>query len=117
MPTRPSAYSRAPSHDHAGSAEAVGRHAGKNAEHAPGQVLHRQREGEGFACPALGLGDGLQPQAEAVAYAHGQRDDGGAADQHLEHREFFGFGSHGLGAASGGEKRVRNGGKHAIPGL
>ena len=40
----------------------------------------------------------------AVAYAHGQRDDGGAADQHLEHREFFGVGGHGLG---GRERRKR----------
>jgi hypothetical protein len=31
----------------------------------------------------LGLGDGLQPEAKAVANAHGQGDDGRAANQHL----------------------------------
>ena len=37
-----------------------------------------------LARPALRLGDGLQPQAKAVADAHGQRDDDGAAGQNLE---------------------------------
>jgi hypothetical protein len=32
----------------------------------------------------MGLGDGLQPQAKAVAYAHGQGQDGGSAGQNLK---------------------------------
>ena len=68
-------------------AEAVGHHAGEDAEAAPGQVLDGHGEGKGLARPALGLGDGLQPQAEAVADAHGQGDDGGAAGKDLDHGE------------------------------
>ena len=40
--------------------------------------------GEFLTPPALGLGDGLKPQAKTVANAHGQGHDGGAASQHLE---------------------------------
>ncbi|MDF3822793.1 hypothetical protein P3G55_23045, partial [Leptospira sp. 96542] len=51
---------------------------------------------EGLARPALGLRDGLQPAPEAVADAHGQGDDGAAADQHLrEGKRFWGSGVHG----------------------
>ena len=70
-------------------AEAVGHHAGKDARHTPGEVLDGDGKGEGLARPALRLRDGLQPQAEAVADAHGQGDDGGATDQHLGDRESF----------------------------
>ena len=78
---------QAPSDQHPEGAEAVGQHAGERAGDAPGQVLHRQREGEGLARPAAVHRDRLQPQAEAVADAHRQRDDGGAAEQHLGHRQ------------------------------
>jgi hypothetical protein len=72
---------------HAEGAEAVGQHAGEHAEDAPGEVLDGQREREGLPAPVLGLGDRLQPQAEAVADAHRERDDHGAAEQHLLDRE------------------------------
>jgi len=48
---------------------------------------HYQRAVE--VLEAVGLGDRLQPEAEAVADAHGEGDDGGAADQHLGHGEFL----------------------------
>ena len=63
---------------------------GKDAEDAPGQVLDRNGEGEGAAGPALLLGDGQQPEAETMAYAHGQGHDDGAADQHLGHGKVSG---------------------------
>ncbi|HEY1227753.1 MAG TPA: MFS transporter, partial [Ramlibacter sp.] len=70
---------------HPERAEAVGQHAGEDAEEAPRQVLDRKGEREGLAGPALRLRDRLQPEAEAVADAHGQGDDGGATDQDLAH--------------------------------
>jgi len=78
---------------HTEGTEAVGQQSRQRPGQAPGQVLHRQRKGEGFARPAAVHGDGLQPQAEAVADAHAQRDDGGAADQHLRHRQPLRHGS------------------------
>jgi len=66
-------------------AKPVGRHARKDPDHAPRQVLQRNRKGERLAGPPHLLGDGLQPQAKSVAHAHGQRDDGSPAGQHLEH--------------------------------
>ena len=71
---------------HLESAQAVCGHAGKNAAQAPGQVLDGDRQGEGLTRPALVLGDGLQPQAKAMADAHRQGDDGRAADQQLGQR-------------------------------
>jgi len=68
-------------------AEAVGHHTHEQAGHAPAQVLHRQGEGERFTRPAALHRDGLQPQAEAVAHAHRQRDDRSTASEHLQGRQ------------------------------
>ena len=40
-------------------------------------------EGKVFAQPAVCLRDGLQPQSEAMAHAHGQHHDGCATEQQL----------------------------------
>jgi len=77
---------------HPERAEAVGQHAGEDADEAPGQVLHRDGEGEGLARPVLRLRDRLQPQSEAVPHAHGERDDERAAGEHLRHRQLGGSG-------------------------
>jgi hypothetical protein len=84
--------------EHAEGAEAVGRHAREHTHQAPGNVLDGNGQRERLARPAHGLGDGLQPQAEAVAYAHGQGHDGGTAGQHLEHGK--------LGRAQGHSRNV-----------
>ena len=82
---QPQAVQNGTAHQHAERAKPVGRHARKDPDHAPRQVLQRNRKSERLAGPPHLLGDGLQPQAKAVAHAHGQRDDGSPAGQHLEH--------------------------------
>ncbi len=91
---QPEGVEHRPCDQHAEGPEAVGRHAREDAEQAPGEVLHGERERECLAGPAHVLRDGLQPQAEAVADAHGERDDGRAAGQDLHHGELRGFGGH-----------------------
>ncbi len=96
MPTRPSPYSAGRRPRSRGSAEAVGRHAPAKMPNTPqDRFCTASAKARVSRVQPLGLGDGLQPQPETVAYAHGQRDDGGAADQHLQHGEFFGVGGHG----------------------
>ena len=75
--------------DDAKRSKFVGHHARKNAHEAPGQVLDRHGKSELLSAPALGLGDGLKPQSKAVAYAHRQRDNRGAANQYLRQGEGF----------------------------
>mmetsp|Transcript_57662 Transcript_57662/g.135740 ORF Transcript_57662/g.135740 Transcript_57662/m.135740 type:complete len:475 (+) Transcript_57662:2422-3846(+) len=84
---QPEGIEQAAADQHLPGAEAVRQHAGDRTGKTPGKVLHGDREREGLARPAA-LGDeGLQPEAEAVAYAHRQRDDQGAAQQHLLHAQ------------------------------
>jgi hypothetical protein len=98
--TRPSAYSTLPTTSTRKAPKRSASMPAKRPGQAPGQVLHGQREGEGLARPAAVHRDRLQPQAEAVADAHRQRDDGGAAQQHLRHRQ---RGSGGLGSGHAGD--------------
>lgn len=67
--------------NHPEGAKAVGCHARENTGKAPHQVLDGDGECKGFAAPVPRLRNRLQPQPEAVADAHGQGHNGGAAEQ------------------------------------
>jgi hypothetical protein len=75
--------------DHAKGPETVRHHAREDAGRAPGDVLDRDGKGKGLTRPSLGLRDGLQPEPETVADAHGQGDDGRTAGQYLRDGEGF----------------------------
>ncbi len=69
--------------DHHDGAKAVAhRHcAGQRLQESPGQVLHRDREGEiGDGYPDI-MGQRLQEDAEALAQAHAQAEHQGSANQ------------------------------------
>ena len=71
---------------HAAGAVAVGDQPGERLRHAPHQVLQGQREGKGFAPPAVGCRHRLQEQAEAVPRAHCQGHDEAAAGEDQDGR-------------------------------
>jgi len=66
---------------HAPRAVLVGEHAGERLRRAPHQVLHGECEREGLAAPVHVGRDRLQEEPEAVADAHGEREDQAAAHE------------------------------------
>jgi hypothetical protein len=79
----------------------VGPPAHKGAGCAPDQVLQCQGQGKVLSRPAVRHGDGLQPQPEGVADAHGEGDDDGATQQQLHQWQGTGGRGHGRQASVG----------------